>query len=191
MARQLDYRGRYGAPGGEDPPPGRGVRGQQIGTLAAELSTAKPRIKVLQTTRDDVALPKAEFDRLVAQLQSVPVEGQPISLSLAGGLGRYRLTAEVRNGETVVVGLPLRDVDTFLIELIGLETILALLAVGGAVIAARAVVAGRSTGWPRPPSRSPSSSSTGGRWPWPSGYRPATPTPPPRWAGWGRRSTTC
>ncbi len=141
MGRQLDYRGRYGAPGTGEPPSGRGVRGQQIGTLAAELSTDEPRIKVLQTTRDDVALPKAEFDRLVAQLQSVPVEGQPTSLSLAGGLGRYRLTAEVRNGETIVVGLPLRDVDTFLIELSGLETILALLAVGGAVIAARAVVA--------------------------------------------------
>ena len=143
MGRQLDYRGRYGPPGGEYPPLGRGlgVRGQQIGTLTAELSTDQPDIEVVQATRDDITIPKAEFERLVAQLQSVPVEGPPISLSLAGGLGRYRLTAEVRNAETIVVGLPLRDVDTFLIELIGLEAILALLAVGGSVIAARAVVA--------------------------------------------------
>ena len=40
-----------------------------------------------------------------------------------------------------MVGLPLRDVDTFLVELVGLEAILALLAVAGAVVAARAVVA--------------------------------------------------
>ena len=143
MGRQLDYRGRYGAPGGADPRPGRGlgVRGQQIGTLAAEFSPGAPRIEVLQPTGDDVRLPSAEYARLVAQLRSVPVEGQPVSLSLAGGLGRYRLTAEVRGSETVVVGLPLRDVDSLLAELIGLEAVLALLSVGGAVVAARAVVA--------------------------------------------------
>jgi two-component system, OmpR family, sensor kinase len=142
MGRQLDYRGRFGGPDGVDPPPrqGLGVRGQQIGTLAAEFSAAPAQIRVLQSTRDDVTLPAEVYARLVSQLQSVPVDGPPVSLSLAG-LGRYRLTAEVRGSDTVVVGLPLRDVDTFLVELIGLEAILALLAVGGAVVAARAVVA--------------------------------------------------
>ena len=51
------------------------------------------------------------------------------------------MIAESRGYGTVVVGLPLNDVDRFLIELIGLEAILALLAVGGAVVAARVVVA--------------------------------------------------
>jgi two-component system, OmpR family, sensor kinase len=143
MGRQLDYRGRYGGPNG-DPPPGRGlgVRGQPIGTLTAELSaTEDAEIEVLQPNRDDVRLPSEEFNQLVGQLESVPVDGRPVSISLEGGLGRYRLTAETRGSATVVVGLPLRDVDAFLVELVGLEAILALLAVAGAVVGARAVVA--------------------------------------------------
>ena len=91
MGRQLDYRGRYGGPDGSDPPPGRGlgVRGQQIGTLAAEFSPgSRPKIDLLQATQDDITLPKDEYAALVAQLQSVPVDGRPVSMSLAGDIGR-------------------------------------------------------------------------------------------------------
>ena len=51
------------------------------------------------------------------------------------------MIAQSRDYGTVVIGLPLTDVDTFLIELIGLEIILSLLAIAGAWLAARAVVA--------------------------------------------------
>jgi two-component system OmpR family sensor kinase len=69
------------------------------------------------------------------------VDGDRVSINLAGDLGRYRLISQSRDYGMVVVGLPLKDVDTFLVELIGLEAVLAALAVVGAVIAARAVVA--------------------------------------------------
>jgi two-component system OmpR family sensor kinase len=141
---QQKFRGGDGGPGGGGRPPG-GVRipGQQIGTLAAEFRTdgSPPRIGLLQTDEAEIRIPNEEYTALVDQLRSVPVEGRPVSILLAGDIGRYRLVAETRDFGTVVIGLPLKDVDRFLIELIGLEAILALLAVAGAVVAARAVVA--------------------------------------------------
>jgi two-component system OmpR family sensor kinase len=64
------------------------------------------------------------------------------------GLGRYRVAtyrAQVELSSTAIegraiVGIPLRDVDRLLTNLIGLELILTLLAAVGAVLAARAVV---------------------------------------------------
>jgi two-component system, OmpR family, sensor kinase len=143
LALQQQFRGRDGGAGGGGRPPG-GVRipGQQIGTLVAEFRTNDtPRIGLLQTTQADLRIPNAEYTVLVGQLRSVPVDGRPVSILLAGGVGRYRLVAETRDFGTVVVGLPLTDVDRFLIALVGLEALLTLLAVGGAVVAARAVVA--------------------------------------------------
>jgi two-component system, OmpR family, sensor kinase len=146
VARQREFRG-----GGLEPPPDpdRGpppggvlVPGQQVGTLAAEFTPGgTPRIGVLQANRADIELSSDEFQRLVNQLQSVPMNGGRVSLTLAGGLGRYRLIAQSRDYGEVVVGLPLKDVDSFLAALIGLEAVLSLLAVVGALVAARAVVA--------------------------------------------------
>ena len=70
----------------------------------------------------------------------MPRDGDAVSVRLVGDLGRYRLVAVPRPYGAVVVGLPLTDVDAFLVELIGLEALLALLAVAGAVVAARVVV---------------------------------------------------
>ena len=140
LARQQQYRGGPDSRGG--PPGGIRIPGQQIGTLAAEFRTgASPKIGLLQPNRADLVISAEEYDELVAQLHSVPLDSNPVSVTLPAGIGRYRLVAETRDIGTVVVGLPLKDVDTFLIQLIGLETILALLAVGGAVVAARALVA--------------------------------------------------
>jgi two-component system, OmpR family, sensor kinase len=145
VARQQEFRGH-----GDEPPPlpDRGpppggvlVPGQQVGTLAAEfVAGSRPRIGVLQTNHADITLPDAEYQKLVQQLESVPVDGGRVSINLAGNLGRYRLISQSRDYGMVVVGLPLKDVDTFLVELIGLEAVLAALAVAGAIIAARAVV---------------------------------------------------
>ena len=145
LARQQQFRSGGAGPSDLDrgPPPG-GIRvpGQQIGTLAAEFTDAgRVRIGILQNNRADVELPADEWNELVAQLRSVPVDGERVSLNLAAGLGRYRLIAQSRDYGSVVIGLPLKDVDTFLIELIGLEVVLTLLALAGAFWAARAVVA--------------------------------------------------
>ena len=141
---QQKFRGGDGGSGGGGRPPG-GVRipGQQIGTLAAEFRTdgSSPRIGLLKTDEAEIRIPNEEYTALVDQLRSVPVDGRAVSILLAGDIGRYRLVAETRNFGSVVIGLPLTDVDRLLIELIALEAILALLAVAGAVVAARAVVA--------------------------------------------------
>ena len=76
----------------------------------------------------------------VVAATTVPAGGAEVSLRLAGDLGRYRLVAQERPYGTVVVGLPLADVDTFIVQLVGLELVLTLLSVLGAALAARAVV---------------------------------------------------
>jgi two-component system, OmpR family, sensor kinase len=144
LARQQQFRSGGDGTAGLDrgPPPG-GIRvpGQQIGTLAAEfIDGGRVRIGILQNNRADVVLPDDQLNELVAQLRSVPVDRERVSLNLAG-LGRYRLIAQSRDYGSVVIGLPLKDVDTFLIELIVLEVALTLLALAGAFWAGRAVVA--------------------------------------------------
>ena len=144
LARQQQFRSGGGGPSDLDrgPPPG-GIRvpGQQIGTLAAEFTENGVRIGILQNNRADVELPQDEWEALVAQLRSVPVDGERVSLNLGAGFGRYRLIAQSRDYGSVVIGLPLKDVDIFLIELIGVEIVLSLLAIAGAWWAARAVLA--------------------------------------------------
>ncbi|MCW2809663.1 MAG: two-component system histidine kinase [Friedmanniella sp.] len=86
----------------------------------------------------------------VTELQNLTLSDHPTSLELEG-LGRYRVAVYEANiylpdSDTTVsgralVGIPLREVDHLLVQLIGLELILTLLAAGGAVLAARAVVA--------------------------------------------------
>ncbi len=145
LARQQQYRSGTDGTGEPDrgPPPG-GIRvpGQQIGTLAAEFVDGQmPRVGLLQNNRADIRVSNEEWESLINQLQSVPVDGDRVSRNLPAGLGHYRLIAESRDYGTVVIGLPLKDVDTFLAELIGLEVMLALLALAGSFLAARAVLA--------------------------------------------------
>ena len=88
--------------------------------------------------------------RAIEQLRTVPVDGTATTVTV-DGVGRYRVVAYpatiIGQGErqagTVVVGLPLAQVDRLLAQLVALEALLTLLAVGGAAVAARAVV-GRS-----------------------------------------------
>ena len=145
LTRQQQFR--TGGGGSWDPsdqgrPPG-GVRvpGQQIGTLAAEFVVGEePSIGVLRSDDADLTLNRYRYLELVAQLQAVPENGEQVSVRLTEPLGRYRLVAQQRPYGTVVVGLPLADVDNFIAELVALELALTLLAVVGAALAARAVV---------------------------------------------------
>nr|WP_294695419.1 HAMP domain-containing sensor histidine kinase [uncultured Friedmanniella sp.] len=145
LNRQQQFRtGGHGSwdPSDQGRPPG-GVRvpGQQIGTLAAEFVFGEePSIGVLRSDDADLTLDRRRYAALVDQLQAVPVDGEQVSVRLTEPLGRYRLVAQQRSYGTVVVGLPLTDVDNFIAELVALELALTLLAVAGAALAARAVV---------------------------------------------------
>ena len=80
------------------------------------------------------------------QLRGIPIDGDPHTLALADGLGRYRVVGynvTSDNGTvlgTVVVGIPLAEVDETLIELLGLAAVLALVAITVTVFASRALV---------------------------------------------------
>ena len=143
LNRQQEYRGGTSGPWQRRRPPGGLlVPGQAIGTLAAEFPSGEdPNIGVSKGSSATIELPSAVYDELVGQLRSVPAGGAAVSTNLAGGLGRYRLVAQTTASGLVVVGLPLKDVDAFLVRLVGLQAMLAGLAVTGAVLAARAVVA--------------------------------------------------
>ncbi|SDT37560.1 two-component system, OmpR family, sensor kinase [Friedmanniella luteola] len=94
--------------------------------------------------------PPALDDATNASLAALPVTRDKRSVEVAG-VGHYRVatydvTYQLTNGSgevlqgRVVVGVPLAEVDRLLAQIIGLETVLSLLAVLGALVAARAVV---------------------------------------------------
>ncbi|SER05234.1 sensor histidine kinase [Microlunatus flavus] len=88
-------------------------------------------------------------DSVVVQLGQLQVTDHKQSVELAG-LGRYRVVTYetelyvVNTNETVsgraVVGVPLRDVDRLMANVVGLEALLSLLAIVGAVAVSRTVV---------------------------------------------------
>jgi two-component system OmpR family sensor kinase len=86
-------------------------------------------------------------DLVVEQLGDLPVSSAKRSIEVEG-LGRYRIatyTANIGFGDVavpgrVVVGVPLGAVDGLLTQILGLEAVLSVLAVAGALLAARAVV---------------------------------------------------
>jgi len=144
LARQQQARG--GGDGDVDDdrrqaPGGLLIPGQSVGTLAAEFRIGSEPTIGLSTGRSSrLTLPDEDYDRLVAQLQALPPDGSHHSVHLAGPLDRYRLIAQRRDYGVVVIGLPLRNVDTLLVQLLGLEALLALLAMAGALVGARALV---------------------------------------------------
>jgi len=108
---------------------------QSNGRLLEDRSSGGPNARV-------AALP----DSAVVQLGTVPTDGAKQSVTIAG-LGHYRVVGYqvVSDGVlvgTVVVGIPLAEVDHTLIELLGLAAVLSLLAVLGTVLAARRLVVG-------------------------------------------------
>ncbi len=132
--------------GGGDPG-GRGLPqpGQPIGTLYSAYSSDGSSISAEQLgEHGHPDLPTAAVD----QLRTVPIDGTRTSIDLHQ-LGRYRVvgypaTFVGPGGQqlsgTLVVGVPLEDVDELLITLVGLVAGLTLLAVAGAAVAARVVV---------------------------------------------------
>jgi two-component system, OmpR family, sensor kinase len=83
-------------------------------------------------------------DRAVDQLADVPANGTKSSISLSG-LGDYRVVGYpiVAGGTdlgTLVVGVPLHEVDETILQLLGIAALLSLLAIAGTVFASRSLV---------------------------------------------------
>ena len=134
--------------GGYGPGPRGGLLqpGQPIGTLYAAYGTDGSS---LSSGRLAERGQRPELSATaIEQLRAVPSNGERSSV-LIDGVGRYRVVGYpatiVDDGRsragTLVVGIPLAQVDRLLIQLMGLEALLTLLAIVGAVVAARAVVA--------------------------------------------------
>jgi two-component system OmpR family sensor kinase len=122
--------------------------GQPIGTLAVFYGTDGSELGGTLTERGAVGqrdavvipLPDAAFD----QLADVPPDGTKSSISLSG-LGQYRVVGfHIRAGGTdlgtLVIGVPLHEVNETIAQLVGLAALLSLLAIVGTVFASRSLV---------------------------------------------------
>jgi two-component system, OmpR family, sensor kinase len=122
--------------------------GQPIGTLAviydtdgnAESGRLTERGAAGQRGADVPVLPEVA----VSQLADIPTDGSKSSITLSE-LGHYRVVGfRILSGATtvgtVVVGVPLRQVDETVLELVSLAILFSLLVIGGTVFAARSLV---------------------------------------------------
>jgi two-component system, OmpR family, sensor kinase len=119
--------------------------GQPIGTLVAQFDEDGRPLGSGQLGEHGhrPALPP----HAIATLFGVPTDGRMMSIGLPG-LGRYRvvgyeaviLTAAGPVRGTVVVGVPLGEVERTLVKLVGLEVVLAILVFGATIVAVRTLV---------------------------------------------------
>jgi len=122
--------------------------GQPIGTLAviydtdgnAESGRLTERAAAGQRGADVPTLPEAAVSRLAG----VPTDGSKSSITLSE-LGHYRVVGfRIFSGATtvgtVVVGVPLNQVDETVLDLVGLAALFSLLVIGGTIFAARSLV---------------------------------------------------
>ncbi|HLM21247.1 MAG TPA: HAMP domain-containing sensor histidine kinase [Propionibacteriaceae bacterium] len=145
-ARVRDPAGTW--PGG-GPDSGLLRPGQPIGTLAViYASDGTPLEGGMLTERGAAGKRGAAVtllpDAAVSQLAGVPTDESKSSITLSE-LGHYRVVGfRIVSGTatvvTLVVGVPLRQVDETVLELVGLAALFSLLVIGGTVFAARSLV---------------------------------------------------
>ena len=142
MLNQLDHqvdsaasRVQMLASGG--PPDGGGAR-QQSGTLIVALPTSGSGTAVLLGEKPGYG---KQLSATVVDQVKQAVSNDSRATATITGIGSYRLTLRQATNGNYVVGLPMSEVDRVLAGLVGLEAILALLAMGGAALGARALVA--------------------------------------------------
>ncbi len=105
------------------------VPGQGTGTLSGILNSNQLAPRVITDQFQGGVLQYVLLDAdAVATLSSLPTDGQPRTVAL-DGLGRYRVVVENVGAETLVSGLPTKDVDATIGSLIGWEALVSLLAV--------------------------------------------------------------
>jgi two-component system OmpR family sensor kinase len=122
--------------------------GQPIGTLAVLYASDRtPQEGGMLTERGASGERGAAVtllpDAAVSQLAGVPTDGTRSSITLSE-LGHYRVVGfKIVSGTglgTLVVGVPLRQVDETVLELVALAALFSLLVIGGTVFAARSLV---------------------------------------------------
>jgi two-component system, OmpR family, sensor kinase len=111
--------------------------GQSVDTLGAHIVAGNPtRVAVLDPAGDLRYLDPAQ----TSSLADLRAGGKPRSLNL-GSLGDYRLQAQTApDGDLLVTGLPLADVRLTLMQLAGVEAVVALLALISAALAGARIV---------------------------------------------------
>ena len=131
--------GAIEGPFGGGPDGGSGLeRGQGAGTLVAIAvgdTVAFARFLDVQGAQRGLSSDQQ------AQLLALEPDAGPVSADLGGDLGTYRFIAESSAlGGTVITGLPQRDVDSTIAQLIAVVVIVTLLGIAFAVVAGTAVV---------------------------------------------------
>jgi two-component system OmpR family sensor kinase len=132
-----DARWSYGGPG--KPPPGIELPGQSVGTLVLVGPDGDlPRVSVLKESGRK-AQPTWASDDTAVQLAETNAP-RPTTVDLPE-LGRYRYVSWTSDdGATYGVGLPLKEVDSLLTNLVAVEIVLAVVAVGSAALVGRSLV---------------------------------------------------
>jgi two-component system, OmpR family, sensor kinase len=154
LDRQLDavtarVRDPVGTYTNRDPDSGLLRPGQPIGTLAVVYDVdGSPQSGGRLTERGASGQHGAAVttlpDAAVSQLADVPTDGTKSSIDLSG-LGHYRvvgfrIVAGPTTLGTLVVGVPLRQVDETIFELVALAALFSLLVIAGTAFAARSLV---------------------------------------------------
>jgi two-component system OmpR family sensor kinase len=105
------------------------VPGQGPGTLSGSLDDpAEPPRVVTDLVQHGEVLYSTLDAQAVKTLSRLPVDGSPHTVDLPG-TGHYRVIVEDAGGNTIVSGLPTRDVDATIHRLVGWEALVALLSV--------------------------------------------------------------
>ncbi|MFI5783714.1 sensor histidine kinase [Nocardia sp. NPDC051570] len=92
-----------------------GRPGQPIGTIGAVVEGGRVTAGAILNSSDSR---ESLSDKANAEIAAVPVGGGPVTRAI-DGMGRYRLVgAQDPQGETIVVGMPLADVDATLVRLV-------------------------------------------------------------------------
>ncbi len=132
-------QGRYGGGGGGGPDGDSGLeRGQGAGTLVAiAVDDTVPYARFLDVQGGQQGL----SDDQKAQLLAVETDAGPETVDLGGDLGNYRVLAEsISLDSTVITGLPQRNVDSTIAQLVTVIVLVTLLGIAFAVVAGTAVV---------------------------------------------------
>jgi two-component system, OmpR family, sensor kinase len=134
-----------------DPDSGLLRPGQPIGTLAVVYDVAGNPLSGGRLTEPGAFGPQGAAvttlpDAAFSQLAGVPTDGRKSSIELSG-LGHYRVVGfriTIAGGTTtlgtLVVGVPLRQVDEVILELVALAALFSLLVIAGTAIVARSLV---------------------------------------------------
>ena len=134
--------GRPGDPGGGNPRPPASeflaLPAQREGTLAALINGGTIyNAAILSTNGKPVSLAERE---LVA-LGRIPADSVPRTVDLGPGVGPYRVIVKpTSGGDSLLIGLPLGDVQATVLQLAVLIAGIGVVAVGGAAIAGAIVV---------------------------------------------------